>query len=120
MTDPRRSRILIHLLMVSALGGTLLAIGVATVFAANGTVEATGSLGTYDWTPETVNINAGETVEIKNTQANPHGVTWDVGDPETPSCPGVQTTADGELGRDMHLRRTRANTSFTAPSIRSK
>ena len=92
MTDPRRSWILIHLLMVSALGGALLAIGAATVLAADKTVETTGALGTYNWTPESTEINAGGTVEFKNAQANLHAVTWNAGDPETPSCPGVPTT----------------------------
>ena len=92
MTDVRRSRILIHLLMISALGGALLAIGVATVFAADKTVETTGALGSYNWTPESTEINAGGTVEFKNAQGNTHAVTWNVGDPETPTCPGVPST----------------------------
>jgi plastocyanin len=41
------------------------------------------------WSPMEVTIGPGGTVGFKNTSAIPHGVVWEGGAPETPSCSGV-------------------------------
>jgi plastocyanin len=89
MTDPRRSRrVLIHMLMVTALGGTLLWAGAVTVFAADKTIEVTGS--TIAWTPSTATIAPGGTVEFKSSASFQHGVNFQ-SPPAAPNCTGVPT-----------------------------
>ncbi|HEY7255864.1 MAG TPA: plastocyanin/azurin family copper-binding protein [Solirubrobacterales bacterium] len=82
-----------HLVLASVLGGALLSIGVVSGLAADRTVEAAGSAGSYHWQPSTAEISPNGTVEFKNTEAIPHAVTW-TGGPETPSCPGVPSAGE--------------------------
>jgi plastocyanin len=90
-----RRRLVLHLALVSTLGSVLLlAAGAVSGLAADKTIEATGGVGTYNWTPETATIDANGTVEFKNGQATPHGVVFD-SPPAAPSCPGVSTTGSG-------------------------
>ncbi len=77
-----------HLLLASVLGGALLSVGAVSGLAADKTIEATGGIGTYNWTPETATINANGTVEFKNTESIPHGVVFD-NPPAAPSCSGL-------------------------------
>lgn len=88
--SPRR-HLLSHLLAVSLIGAALLSVGAVSGLAADKTIQATGSLGSYDWTPSSVDVSAGGTVELKNMNGT-HAVTWEAGNPETPSCPGVPST----------------------------
>ena len=68
---PRKRRLAMHLLLASVLGGALLSVGAVSGLAADKTIEATGGIGTYNWTPETATINANGTVEFKNTAVDP-------------------------------------------------
>jgi plastocyanin len=82
-------RLLAHLLTVASLGVALLALGAASGLAADRTMETSGSIGSYAWSPSSVEVNAGGTVEFKNPEGHgTHAVTWEVSSPETPSCTG--------------------------------
>lgn len=77
---------------VSSLFLAFLALGLAATggLAAEPTIEVTGnSLATYAWTPSTAEIDSGGSVAFKNATANFHGLVWESGDPETPSCTGT-------------------------------
>lgn len=77
---------------VSSLIVSFVALGVAASggLAAEPTIEVTGnSLATYAWTPSTAEVESGNSVAFKNATANPHGLVWESGDPETPSCTGT-------------------------------
>jgi plastocyanin len=64
--------------------------------AAEPTIEVTGnSLATYAWTPSTAEIESGGSVAFKNPTATPHGLVWESGDPETPSCAGTPSVGQG-------------------------
>jgi len=79
----------------SLLAGALLALAVLGVTAAGGlaaepTIEVTGnSLATYAWTPSTAEVASGDSVAFKNATANLHGLAWESGGPEAPSCTGT-------------------------------
>ncbi len=99
MSDPRsgfrRRHLLRHVLMVTAISGALLSFGVVSGFAADKSVEATGtSIATFAWTPTAAEVATGGTVEFKNTSGNPHLVAFE-NPPAAPSCPGVPATASG-------------------------
>jgi plastocyanin len=64
--------------------------------AAEPTIEVTGtSLATYAWTPSSAAVASGGSVSFKNATANPHGLVWESGDPETPSCTGTPSVGQG-------------------------
>jgi plastocyanin len=87
-----RRRRLLHLLTGVLLGAGILLGGAVSGLAADQTIQATGTAGSYAWSPSSVDINANGTVEFKNTTSIPHGVVWEAGAPEVPSCPGVAST----------------------------
>lgn len=79
------------LLAVAVLG-----VGAAGGLAAEPTIEVTGnSLATYAWTPSTAEVASGDSVAFKNATANLHGLVWENGDPETPSCTGTPSVGQG-------------------------
>jgi len=74
----------------------LLGVGAASGLAAEPTIEVTGnSLATYAWTPSTAEIESGGSIAFKNATTNPHGLVWESGDPETPSCTGTPSLGQG-------------------------
>jgi plastocyanin len=74
----------------------VLAVTAAGGLAAEPTIEVTGnSLATYAWTPSTAEVESGGSVAFKNATANPHGLVWESGDPETPSCTGTPSVGQG-------------------------
>lgn len=80
--------------MLLALG--VLGLGAAGGLAAEPTIEVTGnSLATYAWTPSTADVASGDSVAFKNATANLHGLVWESGDPETPSCTGTPSVGQG-------------------------
>jgi plastocyanin len=92
MTDPRsefrKRHLLRHVLLLSAIAGALLSLGVVSGFAADKSVETAGTIGTYHWQPSTAEINPNGTVEFKNAQAIPHGLAFEA-PPAAPSCTGI-------------------------------
>ncbi len=91
MSDPRlrKHNLLPQVLLVTALGAVLvLSFGVVSGFAADKATETAGSAGSYHWLPNTAEVDAGGTVEFKNTESIPHGVVFE-SPPSAPSCPGV-------------------------------
>jgi plastocyanin len=81
------ARRLVSTVLLSVVGLGLTAPG---GFAVEPTVEATGnSLATYAWTPSTAEVDSGGKVAFKNPTANPHGLVWESGGPETPGCTGT-------------------------------
>jgi plastocyanin len=83
---------LVQLLTVSAVGTVLLlSFGVVSGIAADKIVETTGSIGNYNWTPESTEINAGGTVEFKNAAGGGSHALQFQAPPAAPSCPGVPT-----------------------------
>ena len=105
MTDPRRGRVLIHMLMVAALGGALLAIGAVTVFAAD-PIEATGN--TLAWSNSTQTIAPGGMVEFKNSSGLMHGVNFRISSGCTKLHGGPDRGHGGSLERHLHLYARRA------------
>lgn len=93
---PRRHRILAHLTLAAALGGSaFLCFGAVSGLAADKSIEATGaSLATYAWTPSTATVSTGGTVEFKNSTGVAHAVEF-TAPPSAPSCPGVPTVGSG-------------------------
>jgi plastocyanin len=76
----------------------LMALGLTAPegIAAEPTIEVTGnSLATYAWTPPTAEVESGGSVAFKNATANPHGLVWETGDPETPNCTGTPSLGQG-------------------------
>jgi plastocyanin len=74
----------------------VLGVTAAGALAAEPTIEVTGnSLATYAWTPSTAAVASGDSVAFKNATANPHGLVWESGDPETPSCTGTPSVGQG-------------------------
>src|SRR4051794_6824249 len=93
MSRSRTHRLLpAKLLSIVLLGLAVLGVTAAGGLAAEPTIEVTGnSLATYAWTPSTAEIDNGGSVAFKNATANLHGLSWESGDPETPSCTGTSS-----------------------------
>jgi plastocyanin len=93
MSRSRTHRLLPAKLLSSVLLGlAVLGVTAAGGLAAEPTIEVTGSsLATYAWTPSTAATGSGGSVAFKNATANLHGLTWESGDPETPSCTGTSS-----------------------------
>lgn len=80
------------LLASSLLALAVLGFAAAGGLAAEPTIEVTGtSLATYAWTPSTAEVASGDSVAFKNATANPHGLAWESGGPEAPSCTGTSS-----------------------------
>jgi plastocyanin len=100
MVDPQssggsgRRRLVAHALLLTALGGALLWLGVVSGFAADKTIATTGSIGSYNWAPETAEVNTNGSVEFKNEQSISHGVVFD-SPPAAPSCSGLPSPGTG-------------------------
>lgn len=92
MTDPRsqfrKRHLLRQVLLLTAIAGALLSLGVVSGFAADKSVETAGTLGTYHWQPSAAEINRNGTVEFKNAEAIPHGLVFEA-PPTAPSCTGI-------------------------------
>jgi len=97
MSRPRTHRLLPAKLLSSVLLGlAVLGVTAAGGLAAEPTIEATGSsLATYAWVPSTAEIDSGGSVAFKNATANFHGLAWESGGPETPSCTGTSNVGKG-------------------------
>src|SRR5436305_4982336 len=101
MTEPKtqaavRRRLAARFLSSLLLAPAILGIAAAGGLAAEPTIEVTGnSLATYAWTPSSAAVASGDSVAFKNATANPHGLVWESGDPETPSCTGTPSLGQG-------------------------
>jgi plastocyanin len=92
----RRRRLPARLLLGLLLGVAALGVIATGGLAAEPTIEVTGnSLATYAWTPSTAEIASGGSVAFKNATANFHGLDWESGNPETPSCTGTPSVGQG-------------------------
>ena len=82
-----------YLPAVAALGAALVVLPAIAGSETSPTIEAGQSEGLYGgfiWRPASAEVSAGGTVSFANPSAGVmHGVVWNSGDPETPSCSGV-------------------------------
>jgi plastocyanin len=91
-----KRRLPAKLLLTMLLGAAALGVMPSGGLAAEPTIEVTGnSLATYAWTPSTAEVESGGSVAFRNATANPHGLIWESGDPETPSCTGTPSVGQG-------------------------
>ncbi len=76
-----------RLLLAAVLGGTVALVPAVASSEAGPTVSGLESIM---WSPAEVTVASGGTVSFQDSSgAVPHGVVWDSGDPETPTCDGV-------------------------------
>lgn len=79
----------LHCLFAVALGLALASLPGAASSAEGPTIQATGGVYGYYWSPSSAQTTPGGTVTFKSPSASvPHGVTWS-GGPATPACSGV-------------------------------
>jgi plastocyanin len=82
-----------YLPAVAALGAAVVVLPTVAGSETGPTIEAGQSEGIYAsfiWRPSTAEVSAGGTVSFANpSNGVPHGVVWNSGNPETPSCSGV-------------------------------
>src|SRR5688572_8608570 len=76
-------------LFAVALTAALLLVPGAVSLAADPTIEATGGVYGFAWSPSSAQVAVGGSVSFNSPSGSaPHGVTWSSG-PETPKCSNV-------------------------------
>ena len=82
-----------YLPAVAALGAAVVVLPTVAGSETAPTIEAgqsEGLYGSFIWRPSTAEVSSGGTVSFANPSAGVmHGVVWNSGDPETPSCSGI-------------------------------